>query len=614
MVDKKAGASAAALCAQAGVLLPRLPWGANFDKPFQRPTFAALQVLTFASNGPPLGINIPNYDDVRAKVGNKNVQLDNVVLARDQSSEPVAFIKDSQQVDFKKYKGPAFDVQVGCHELLGHGSGKVIEGKGGMGGTTLDFENPLTNGKNAVTFYGPGETYSSRFGALSSAWEECRAEAVGLFLCFDKDVANIYGWKTDAEKDILIEYNWLAMAHSAIMGLERFDPKAKKWGQAHSRARCCLLHLMISTGCVVFENLDDAQTMTVTISSLEKVKTAGRDACAELLKKLNIWKALGDIASAEKYFNETTIAITDVCGINLLTLREHVIKRKRPRPIFCQAHTRAITKFDELDKSKSKSNKDKWWADKKGGKVARRKEEPPPDALELIPITDHDLPKVALEEFDETMYGMIQSMQKHYEGYYDVERTNPDFFDKGHKIADLTPISGIGPVYSREREERPFDLEVKIVGPIERGRWTHATRPDGEMGNKWSWRGIPDGIDLEIITVLVGDSSGTIRLHITGSETAEPDCMIPAYSCYDTKETAEQGCLLRKGNSDNTFAMGQYYLLRGCMVEMIDGFMHLCNRHTPAGRLLERRFEVDMDPSKNMSETEYALIDDDDEV
>jgi hypothetical protein len=33
-----------------------------------------------------------------------------------------------------------------------------------------------------------GETYESRFSSLASAYEECRAETVGLFLCINEDV------------------------------------------------------------------------------------------------------------------------------------------------------------------------------------------------------------------------------------------------------------------------------------------------------------------------------------------------------------------------------------------------------------------------------------------
>lgn len=33
------------------------------------------------------------------------------------------------------------------------------------------------------SWYEKGETWGTRFGALASQWEECRAEAVGFFLC-----------------------------------------------------------------------------------------------------------------------------------------------------------------------------------------------------------------------------------------------------------------------------------------------------------------------------------------------------------------------------------------------------------------------------------------------
>ena len=33
-----------------------------------------------------------------------------------------------------------------------------------------------------------GETYGSRFSSMSSAYEECRAETVGLFLSVNEDV------------------------------------------------------------------------------------------------------------------------------------------------------------------------------------------------------------------------------------------------------------------------------------------------------------------------------------------------------------------------------------------------------------------------------------------
>merc|ERR1712032_1318186 len=62
------------LVERAEELLKRLPWGGDFEKDtFVKPEFTSLDVLAFCSGSLPLGICLPNYDDVRRDVGFKNV-------------------------------------------------------------------------------------------------------------------------------------------------------------------------------------------------------------------------------------------------------------------------------------------------------------------------------------------------------------------------------------------------------------------------------------------------------------------------------------------------------------------------------------------------------------
>ena len=74
-------------------------------------------------------VSIPNYDDIRGELGFKNVSLGNV-LSASSSSEKITFLTEADEVVFREWRGKSFEVQVAIHELLGHGSGKLLKETG----------------------------------------------------------------------------------------------------------------------------------------------------------------------------------------------------------------------------------------------------------------------------------------------------------------------------------------------------------------------------------------------------------------------------------------------------------------------------------------------------
>ena len=87
VVDKEKSEKFKALVTNSEKIIPMLPWPKEMEKEeFLAPDFTTLEVIAFATNGCPLGINVPNYDDIRETEGFKNVFLNNSMPSYSQST------------------------------------------------------------------------------------------------------------------------------------------------------------------------------------------------------------------------------------------------------------------------------------------------------------------------------------------------------------------------------------------------------------------------------------------------------------------------------------------------------------------------------------------------
>ncbi|KAJ3181673.1 hypothetical protein HDU87_000691 [Geranomyces variabilis] len=333
VVNKEMSAKFDVLVNTAEKHIERLPWPKAFEvDTFQKPDYTSLEVVSFATSGtPPAGINIPNYANVRMNEGFKNVSMANVMSAK-APNEKITFLNEEDAAVFKKYADVAFEVQVGLHELLGHGSGKQLTEES-AGKYNFDHTNPpispLTK-KPITTWYKPNETFGGVFGSPASSYEECRAEAVAMYLCVDKEILKIFGHEGQ-EAENIIYCCYLQMARAGVLALEFWDPKLKKWGQAHMQARHAILKVFQEAGIVTVITKDDSFIITLDRS---KILSHGVPAVATLLQKLNVYKATADAAAGVPFYDEAT-AVTD----DWIARRDIVLREKQPRKVFLQGNS-----------------------------------------------------------------------------------------------------------------------------------------------------------------------------------------------------------------------------------------------------------------------------------
>ena len=334
-----------ALVNNAEEFIKLLPWDATFEKPkFNPPDFTSLEVLSFVGSGIPAGINIPNYDDVRINIGFKNVSLGNILAASSKPSKkhPPSFIKKEEREMFQKYQPESFEVQVGIHELLGHGSGKLLL-QTGPEEYNFDIQNPPLglDGQPVSTFYKLGETWGGVFGSLAGPFEETRAEVVAMYLISNRDLLKIFGYHDSAEQDNIIYAGYLQMARAGLMALEFWDPVTKKWGQPHMQARFSIMktflkHCSNENFLTIREitNPEDGKPDLELSLDRSLIETAGRACVEDYLRHLHIYKCSADFTNGSKYYIDRSTVTPE-----LAAWRDIVLSKRLPRRQYISGNT-----------------------------------------------------------------------------------------------------------------------------------------------------------------------------------------------------------------------------------------------------------------------------------
>jgi len=343
MVNRPMSEKFGRLVAAAEDILPRMPWPPAYEKDrFLKPDFTSLDILGFAGSGVPAGINIPNYDEIRQEEGFKNVSLGNVISAAYQAAK-VPFLGDEDAELMKKYRTQAFEVQVGLHELFGHGSGKLFtkDKDGKLNFDPAEVKHTET-GEAISQFYTPGDSYDGVFSDLGSAYEECRAECVGLYLCLEQDVMDIFSVPADLHST-MVYVNWLSLLYNGLAkALEMYSTETGKFMQAHSRARYVILRVLLEhgDGVVDIKECTDAEgqpDLLMTVDK-EKIHTTGKQAIGDFLRKLQVYKATADVAAARTMFDHYS-EVPEEGPQPFASWIPLILRKKQPRRFLVQAHT-----------------------------------------------------------------------------------------------------------------------------------------------------------------------------------------------------------------------------------------------------------------------------------
>jgi dipeptidyl-peptidase-3 len=265
------------LAANAQWFEDRMPWDPKYRKQGVRGITAnAIDVvIETGDSGPitPVGINLPNDQNIREKYGSKSVSLTNVNEAYDRSTAP-EFRREfawtpEEAARAEKWSSLAGELTTDLHEVIGHASGKISERLKGS----------------------PQAALKEQYAAL----EEARADLVALYFISNPKLVEL-GLIAAGDHPDVIAAEFEGYSRNALVQLRRVR-EGTQIEEDHMRNRQMIVRWLMANTKAIDVRQRDGKTYYVMVDAKAFEEGVGR-----LLAEVQRIKAEGDYAAAKILF------------------------------------------------------------------------------------------------------------------------------------------------------------------------------------------------------------------------------------------------------------------------------------------------------------------------
>ena len=255
----------------------RMPWADQYKKQGVKGITAnAIDVvIETGDSGPitPVGINLPNDQQIREKHGSKSVSLSNVNEAYDKSTS-ASFRREfawteEEALRAEKWNSVASELTTNMHEVIGHASGRVSEKLKGS----------------------PQAALKEQFSAL----EEARADLVALYFIPNAKLAEL-GIVSAADQQEIVRAEYEGYTRNALAQLRRVR-EGTQIEEDHMRNRQMIVRWLMANSKAIDVREREGKTYYVMVDPGAFNEGVGR-----LLAEVQRIKAEGDYEASKKLF------------------------------------------------------------------------------------------------------------------------------------------------------------------------------------------------------------------------------------------------------------------------------------------------------------------------